>query len=130
MNPSICDNKKSRGRPPSGIKKKLVAMRVTDDEAMVVKECLRNARSGKTTKLVYGNADRGTETKLTIKPDSIAVDMAHQDNVRKLLDDVERLEREKADLARRLDICSKATDDQKAKWWMAKYLALESSMKK
>jgi hypothetical protein len=49
---------------------------------------------------------------------------------RQLLEDIEKLTKENADLQVRLQRCSEATDDQKAIWWMTKYKQLEGSLKK
>ena len=50
--------------------------------------------------------------------------------IKALLDDVERLTREVEDLRGRLERCSRATDDEKCRWWIRKYDELKASMKK
>ena len=58
------------------------------------------------------------------------VSAAGKEEVRALLEDVDRLEKEVDDLKMRLDRCARASDDDRVKYWVNKYDRLVASMKK
>jgi len=106
---------KKRGRPASGIVKHFWAKRLTDEQVKLVEAALSGAPAAPVVDAEVADLRRQVEM-LTA---GALVDARR----------LEDLELEVADLTERLHRCSIATDDQKARWWMAKFLELEASLK-
>jgi hypothetical protein len=104
---------KKVGRP-KGPAKVLWRKRVTKEVAALLNEV-----SNQAVRDVYENTVTPVEVRL--RPDS---------QILALLDDVERLEREKAELLGKLDRLSRMSESELVQGWIRKYDALRASMVK
>lgn len=64
-----------------------------------------------------------------VKADTTVYDPS-KDQIKALLDDIDRLEKEKLEIEARLERCSRASDDEKTLRWIQKYDELKSFMVK